>query len=119
MVPYCQVPGCRMNGDIGLYEVWVVDPSPSFKYKGRIYSQGKARTCIHRLIVAAFSDKSAESMARFAAFQKLKKHPNEVYVSEIPGRVEAMGRYAIPKAEFEAFKKQCSVQSIRQEGEDA
>jgi hypothetical protein len=108
-----------MNGDIGLYEAWVVDPNSEFFFKGKRHVQGKRRTCIHRMIVAAFSDKSAESLARFAAYRKLKKHPNDVYVVEFPSRVEDLGQYAIPNSDLEDFKKKCGLASERKDGDDA
>ena len=103
-----------MNGDIALYEVRVRHPGETFTYRGRDRTNGKRLTCVHKLMIAAFSRESAESLARFHCFRKLGKHVDDVHVSEVEGRVADLGLWVFRNDIMKAFCDQCETQANKE-----
>ncbi len=104
-----------MNGDIALYEIRVKHPEETFMHRGRNRPNGKKSTCVHRLLVSAFSRESAESLARFHCFKKLGKHVDTVDVCEIDGRVHDLGMFAYPTKTMGYFRMNCAAQAKKEE----
>lgn len=108
-----------MKGDINLYEVRVTDPNEAFTSRGRSQQNGRRNTCVHRLIVAAPSRESAESISRFHVFKKVGKHVDDVLVCEIPEKVHDMGMFAFKNRDHGIFRMRCEADAKKEEQEEA
>ena len=99
-----------MTGDIGLYEVRVVSPKKEYTYRGRVQKQGGKKVLVHRLMVAAFSHDSAESLGKMFCYRMLGEHVDDVMVKHVEGRVLDLGMFALPRTIMSNFQMQADIQ---------